>query len=287
MADAILERVVAAVGDTPWMTPDQGARVYRHLRDAGARDALDIGTCYGVSAAYLAAAVHANGGGRVVTVDSGRFDDESPAREMADQILQRAGLTDLVEFVRIDHSSYAWWLKEEVERRSDEHGNCEPAYDFVLLDGAKSLTIDGVSVVLIERLLRPGGWLLLDDLNWTFDSNPRVQQTEGVHYPLSAAELATPHIRDVFDLIVKPSPSFTELRIQDEQWGWARKAPGAARRLEVEFTRTARDRARARVRRLGSVARSAARRSLRLGHGVPPDPPAQAAAHAAAARPRP
>jgi len=86
---------------------------------------------------------------------------------------------------------------------------------------------------------------------------------------MSRAELTTPHIRDVFNLIVKPSTSFTDLRVQDKQWGWARKAPGAPRRLEVEFTRTTRDRVRDRVRALRTAARSAAGRSRRLGHDVP------------------
>lgn len=247
------ERVAAAVADVPFMTRDQGRRVYDHLVGTGARDVLDVGTCYGTSAAYMAAAVEANGGGRVITVDSAQFDAEAPTKNWVEQSLTKAGVRDLVELVRIDHSSYAYWLMEQVAMRSDERGDCEPAFDFVYLDGAKSLTIDGVSAFFIERLLRPGGWLLMDDLDWTFDANPKAIQAEGP-YSLSQAERSTPQLLGVFDNIVRAIPGFTELRVEDGQWGWAHKAPDAPRRYDAEATAHSRSplvRLRRRARRPG------------------------------------
>ena len=55
----------------------------------------------------------------------------------------------------------------------------------------------------------------------------------------------------MFDLIVAQHPSFTELRRQDEWWGWARKAPGEPRRYVVETSRP-----------LSALAAGAARNSL-------------------------
>jgi len=250
------DHVASCLADVNWMTPDQGRIVYDHLRTTGARDVLDVGTCFGASAGYLAAAVLANGGGRVTTVDSSQLDSLSTAKEMVESNLAACGVRELVDVVRIPHSSYAWWLKEQVEARTDASGNCSPAYDFVYLDGAKSLTIDGVSVVLIERLLRPGGWLLLDDLDWTFDYNPTAVQTDGVGYAMSLAERTEPHVRAVFELIVKGSPSFTRLRVMDGQWGWAQKQPGADRRYSVEYSRPLGDVALDRGRRLMQRLRS-------------------------------
>ena len=137
-----------------------------------------------------------------------------------------------------EFSSYTWWLKEQVQARSDRAGNVEPLYDFVYLDGAKNWTIDGLAVVLIEKLLRPGGWLLMDDLPWTYAQDPGREATDGiVHRELSEPERSEPHLRAVFDLIVAQHPSFTELKIQDEWWGWARKAPGEPRTLSLETSR--------------------------------------------------
>src|SRR5918999_1784722 len=94
-----------------------------------------------------------------------------------------AGVRDRVTIVR-EFSSYTWWLKERIEERADAHGNVEPCFDFVYLDGAKNWTIDGFAVVLAEKLLRPGGWLLMDVLEWTYGADREV--TDGiVHRTLS------------------------------------------------------------------------------------------------------
>jgi len=230
------------------MSPEQGRTVYEHVRATRPAEVLELGTAHGVGAAYLAAGLQDNGAGRLVTVDfAGARYDPPP-----ESVLARAGLRDRVEIVR-EHSSYTWWLKEQVQARSDAHGNCEPRFDFVYLDGAKHWTIDGLAVVLVEKLLRPGGWLLMDDLDWTYAQDPDREATDGiVHRELSERERTEPHLRAVFELIVAQHPSFTELRVQDEWWGWARKAPGEPRRYNLETSRP-----------LGALAAGAARKALR------------------------
>jgi predicted O-methyltransferase YrrM len=237
------ETVARAVAGIPFMTPEQGRIVYDHVVRTGARDVLELGTAHGVSAAYLAAA-----GAAVTTVDfAGAAYDPAP-----ETVLARAGVADRVTVVR-EFSSYTWWLKERVAAQSDAAGNVAPLYDFVYLDGAKNWTIDGLAVVLVEKLLRPGGWLLLDDLEWTYAQDPSRRATDGiVHRELSEPERVEPHLRAVFELIVAQHPSFTELRVQDEWWGWARKAPGEPRRLTLETSRP-----------LGALAAAAARRLVR------------------------
>ena len=86
------------------------------------------------------------------------------------------GQAQRVTVVR-EFSSYTWWLKEQVQARSDRSGNVASLYDFVYLDGAKNWTIDGLAVILIEKLLRPGGWLLMDDLEWTYAQDPDREAT--------------------------------------------------------------------------------------------------------------
>jgi hypothetical protein len=93
-------------------------------------------------------------------VDSSVYAWKDPA---PGEVLQRAGVRHRLSLDR-RYWTYTWFLKEELARRSDAHGNCQPAYDFCFLDGSKNWTIDGLAVLLIERLLRTGGWLLLNDL---------------------------------------------------------------------------------------------------------------------------
>lgn len=218
----------------PHISPRQGRIIYDHVRATKPETVLELGTARGVSAAYIVAALDANDYGSLTTVDSSHFRWRDPAPE---QVLTFAGLRDRVSFER-SYSTYTWFLKEQVESRSDGSGNCEPLYDFCFLDGQKNWTVDGLAVFLIEKLLRPGGWLLMDDLGWTYSPF-----REGVHYSinigaLSEKERTEPHMRAVFDLIVKQHPAFTELRIQDEWFGWARKQPGQPRKLTIQTTRS-------------------------------------------------
>jgi predicted O-methyltransferase YrrM len=243
--------VAAAVAGVPFMAPEQGRIVYDHVRATAASAVLELGTAHGVGAAYLAAALPP--GGRLTTVDfAGAAYDPTP-----EDVLARAGVADRVDVVR-RHSTYTWWLKEQGAARSDTHGNVEPYLDFVYLDGAKNFTIDGLAVVLVEKLLRPGGWLLMDDLDWTYAQHRGREATDGiVHRELSAAEREEPHLRAVLELVVAQHPSFSEVRVQDDWWAWARKAPGEPRRYTVETSRP-----------LGALAANAARRAARRARAL-------------------
>ena len=53
---------------------------------------------------------------------------------------------------------------------------------------------------------------------------------------LSPAEVAEPHMKLVYDLIVRQHPAFTEFRVENANWGWARKAPGEPRTYKVQNT---------------------------------------------------
>ncbi|HEX3688095.1 MAG TPA: class I SAM-dependent methyltransferase [Solirubrobacteraceae bacterium] len=229
------EDVANAVQGVPFMSPAHGRRVYDHVRETRPERILELGSGYGVGAAYMAAALHENGSGRLTTVDySIASFDPRP-----ETLLTEVGLAEHVEVVR-DFSTYTWFLKERIEERSDPDGNCEPVYDFVYLDGSKNWTVDGLAVFLIEKLLRPGGWLLMDDLHWRYADSEWAHLFDGngrPFGPLSPREREQPHLRAVFDLIVMQHPAFNEFRIEDDWFGWARKLPGQPRRFELRSSR--------------------------------------------------
>lgn len=217
------------------MSPELGRHVYQHIRATQPEQTLELGTAHGVSAVYIAAALEANGRGHLTTVDhAGAAFDPAP-----EDVIAQAGLAHRVTIVR-EHSSYNWFLKEEIEQASDADGNCAPRYDFCYLDGSKNFNLDGLAVVLVEKLLRPGGWLLMDDLEWTYQQhNPWIlPRGDGRPLgPLSEAERTQPHLRAVFELLVKQHPSFTRLKREDEWYGWVQKLPGQPRQYELATSR--------------------------------------------------
>ena len=83
------------------------------------------------------------------------------------EVLDKAGLSQYVTLDK-NFSTYAWFLKQELEICMDDSGSVQPKYDFIFLDGAKNWSTDGITVIVAERLLRPDGWLLLDDLGWNY-----------------------------------------------------------------------------------------------------------------------
>lgn len=209
------------LGDDAWLTdPWMGRQLYDAVREHGCRDVLELGTGHGSSTAYLAAAVAANGGGRVTTVDRHRF--EGPAPEEA---LERCALAEHVELVRIEHSSYTWWLRGLLRERP------EPRFDLCFLDGAHDWHVDGLAVVLVERLLRPGGWLVLDDLDWSYATG-----SGPVPPNLSEEERSAHGVREVFEVVLGGHAAFDELRIVDDAIGWARKGAGERRVTRVQTT---------------------------------------------------
>lgn len=257
----MLANVKRAIGSLPFTTADQGRRLYEHVRSTRPKTVLNIGTAHGVSAAYIGAALAANGAGMVRSIDHDRAAWD-PAPE---ELIARAGLGEVVELTTHSESDYTWYLKALIEKRSDAAGNCEPLFDFCYLDGAHTWTVDALAVTLIERLLTPGGWLLMDDLDWAIGDHVETPPQETVEEALGSLDLFAStgwdpgsgfgyglfptawtmtrqernrrQLKDVFEVIVKPHPSFTDLRIEDGNWGWARKARGEARRLKLESSR--------------------------------------------------
>jgi hypothetical protein len=73
-------------------------------------------------------------------------------------------------------------------------------------------------------LLRPGGWIIFDDLNWTIEKAAKSHGKMPAHWrACSADERVTPGVQLVFDLLV-PHLGYTDARTVNEgRWGMARK----------------------------------------------------------------
>jgi predicted O-methyltransferase YrrM len=223
-----LRDVATAVGGVTVLDGDLGRRLYDHVRRTQPERVLELGTGPGMTAAYLAAALDCNDFGRLTTVGH-----EGVTRERdPEQLLVRIGLAARVEVVHA-RSSYNWFLKELVQQASNIDGSCEPCYDFVHLRGPQDFSTEGLAVILIERLLRPDGWLLLSGL----ESSPLQSSSADDDDPLSETEHTEPHGVAVFELIVRNQPSFTHLMHDEAGDGWAQKRAGVPRPHQAETGR--------------------------------------------------
>ena len=121
----------------------QGAFAYLTARALRARTVVEFGTSFGLSTLWLAAAVRANGGGRVVTTEI--VPDKA---RIARRNFEEAGLADLIDVREGD-------VLESLATDPTD-------IDFVLNDGFPMRALDVVK--LLTPRIRPGGVVLTDDV---------------------------------------------------------------------------------------------------------------------------
>jgi predicted O-methyltransferase YrrM len=108
--------------------------------------------------------------------------------------------------------------------RYREGRRTRPVFDFVFIDGAHTWEVDGFAFFLVDKLLKPGGWLLFDDVHWTMAGSPTVRDSERVR-ALPDEEKNTPQIMRVFALLTMQHPDYSDFTVKGN-WAWAYKNPG-------------------------------------------------------------
>lgn len=126
-----------------------------------------LGTSFGISTLFLAAALRDNGGGRLITSE---FEPSKVVR--AGHNLADGGLLDLVDVRQGD----------ALKTLADLPG----AIDLVLLDGAKALYLDVFK--LIEPRLRPGALIVADDADNCPEYLDYIRSTPGTYMSTSFAD---------------------------------------------------------------------------------------------------
>jgi hypothetical protein len=110
-----------------------------------------------------------------------------------------------------------------VHLASDEDAQEDPTprFDFCFLDAGHTWAVDGFGFFLVDRLLKPGGWIIFDDLDWSF-SESTVKDSD-LYRSMLEEERTTKQVRKVYELLVRPHGGYEELR-DDRGWGYARKS---------------------------------------------------------------
>lgn len=206
-----LQSVADVVGSTPYMKPRQAQIITDLIREYDLKDVLELGIMHGVSTCYIADTLRDLGGGHVTSLDLDLSRDNKPD---AETLLKQLGLMEMVT-IRLDPTSYVWTLMKMLEE------DPAPRYDLCYLDGAHDWFADGFAFFLVDKILRPGGWLVFDDISWSFATSPALAATDRVQ-EMPLEQRNTQQVRKVYDLLVKTHPSYAEFKIVDD-WGMARK----------------------------------------------------------------
>lgn len=200
------DQVKQIVGDTPHMRLAQAHQITDLIKQHGIKDVIELGFAHGVSTCYFAAAVE-EAGGSVVAIDR---EGARKRRPEIEGLLTQCGYLDRVERY-YEPRSYLWRLMKFLEQ------DATPRFDLCYIDGAHDWYVDGFAFFLIDRLLRKDGWIVFDDLNWTYARSPSLHDADWVK-ALPQEERETPQIRKVYELLVKTHPNYGDFQDRD---GWA------------------------------------------------------------------
>lgn len=210
------EEISEILKDIPNMGKNQGKILYDFIGKEKIKNILELGFFHGTSTCYMAAALSQNGGGKITSID------QLSAKKLVPNIFDLMNKTKFNRIINpiFAEKSYTWELMKIIEANTF-NGRCREIFDFCFIDGAHLWEPDGLAFFLIEKVLKPGGWILFDDLNWTLSKSPALRDSELVkNMPFD--EVNTPQIKKVFELLVIQHPNFKNFRILNS-WGWAQK----------------------------------------------------------------
>lgn len=200
------------VGNTPHMSLEQANKMTDFIEQNNIQNILELGFAHGVSTTYMAAALkRINNDGRITTIDTVNAKKRNPNIETF--------LESIDELARVniyyEPTSYLWRLMKFLEE------DATPKFDLCYLDGAHSWYVDGFAFFLVDKLLKPGGWIIFDDMNWTYEKSPTLKNTEFVKN-MPEEEKTQPQVKKIFDLLVKTHPNYHNFKIENG-WGYAQK----------------------------------------------------------------
>lgn len=217
-----------------YTTPHKGRVFYDFIMDTRPEQCLELGFAHGVSSCYIAAALHELGRGHLTSVDL--LGSKVWFDPTIETLLARTGLESYVTVAR-ENTSYTWFLKKKIEQQTSGHV-CEPCYDFCFIDGAKNWTHDGAAFFMVDKLLRSDGWIMFDDLLWSYaieHARSGLRTAAGVPVDqLADDEYREAHIEAIFRLLVMQHPGYSRFKVIDEILAMAQKTAGDTRQIQFE-----------------------------------------------------
>lgn len=190
-----------------WMNEERADYMRSFIEEHDIKDIIEIGFLYGKSSAYFAAILEDRGTGHLTTFDLKTAADRDPN---IFSILDSLQLGHRVT-ARMAERSYTWELAKLIQMEP------RPIFDFCYYDGGHTWDTTGFGFLLVDMLLKPGGWIAFDDLNWTIDDDKSPEwQAKFTHY--STDEKQSAGVRMVYESIA-PHLGYGNF-FEEKKFGW-------------------------------------------------------------------
>lgn len=208
------DRVTTTWGDLKYMDLPRAEYLRELIVTNDLQDLLELGFYKGKSSAYLGAVLEDLGRGHLTTMDRATARGHKPG--IAD-VLADVDLSHRVTPI-FAHRSFTWELGTMLEQTP------RPQFDFCYLDGGHTWDVTGFAFLLVDMMIKPGGIILLDDLNWSIEGSPQARTPAGqkTYEAYSDDEKAAKGVRMTFDHIADHLGYDVE-EVPKFQWGIARK----------------------------------------------------------------
>lgn len=192
-----------------YMNEGRASYMRDFIQEHGIRDILEIGFFHGKSSAYFASILEDRGtGGHLTTIDLKNATERDPN---IFQVLESLDLSHRVTPL-LAHRSHTWEMAKLIQK------NPRPQFDFCYFDGGHTWDVTGFGFLLVDMLLKPGGWIAFDDLNWSIAKSPTVKKSK-----YSDDEKEANGVRMVYELIAPHLGYVNSFEEAKFGWGFAQK----------------------------------------------------------------
>jgi predicted O-methyltransferase YrrM len=205
------------IGSLLGTSKEQCHSLYEFVLTNPVSQILELGFSHGKSSAYMAAALAAKGSGLITTIDL------RGARSCKPSIREVAAMTELASYINPIFSDVggAWEMRKMIVESTEAGRHCKPVFDFCFIDAYHSWEMTGIDFFLADKLLKPGCWLLFDDIQWSFETSPSWSKRAATK-AMAPDYRSAQQVGDVFRYLVTQHPGYENCRIEDN-WGWAQK----------------------------------------------------------------
>jgi predicted O-methyltransferase YrrM len=202
-----------------YMSVDEAAFIRDLIMDHDLDNLLELGTYRGKGTAFMALIQEARGRGHVTTLDQHKILNFKPN---VNEVLATFGVSHRAT-VKLTDRSFTHTMMQMLGAES------RPVFDFAYIDGAHTWDGAGFSFFLVDKMLRPGGWIIFDDLDWTIQNASERRrkakpnrQLDDFYSDYPEEERNIKLVRKVWELLV-PEAGYVNIR-EWGKWGIAQKS---------------------------------------------------------------